>query len=120
MQIGKQMSDDSVTSGHAIVRCALIPASRRWSMQRTLPQVTRVVTDSDGRAWLRRWARYGAPSAEWIVLERFGAPIARVSMPAAFVPNEVGADYLLGMITDEDGVQSIHRYVLSRPKGRNH
>jgi hypothetical protein len=79
-----------------------------------LPQVTRLVVDSEGRAWLRRWTRYDSRAAEWIVLERFGAPIARVTMPAALQPNDIGADYVLGLLSDDDGVQSIHKYRVVR------
>ena len=78
------------------------------------PQVTRVVVDGEGRAWLQRWTRYESRMAEWIVLEPFGAPIARITMPAAFIPNDIAADYVLGILPDDDGVQSVHRYGLVR------
>lgn len=83
-----------------------------------LPQVARLVVDSEGRAWLRRWTRHGAATAEWIVLERFGAPIARITMPAALVPNDIGTDYALGILPDDDGVQSIFRYSIVRSGAR--
>jgi hypothetical protein len=79
-----------------------------------LPQVTRLAVDIEGRAWLRRWTRYGSPTAEWIVLDRFGAPIARITMPAALQPNDIGRDYVLGIIPDADGVQSVHEYRIVR------
>ena len=80
-----------------------------------LPEVTRLVVDSEGRAWLRRWTYYDDQKAEWIVLDRFGAPMARVVMPATFQPNDIGWDYVLGIILDSDGVQSIHKYGIVRP-----
>ena len=83
-----------------------------------LPQLTRLVVDNEGRAWLRRYTRYDARTAEWIVLERFGAPIARITMPAALQPNDIGPDYVLGILPDEDGVQSIHKYRIVRPGAR--
>jgi len=79
-----------------------------------LPQATRVLVDSEGRAWLRRRARYGAPEAEWIVLAPFGAPIARITMPAALQPNDIGVDYVLGILPDDDGVQSVYSYAIVR------
>jgi hypothetical protein len=79
-----------------------------------LPQVTRLVVDSEGRAWLRRWTRYDSRMAEWIVLAPFGAPIARITMPAALLPNDIGTDYVLGILPDEDGVQSIFKYRIVR------
>ena len=83
-----------------------------------LAQVTRLAVDSEGRAWMRRWTRYADREAEWIVLERSGAPIARIMMPAAFLPNDIGADYVLGIRTDGDGVQSIHKYRIVRSDAR--
>ena len=83
-----------------------------------LPQVTRLTVDSEGRAWLRRYSTYDARTAEWIVLERFGDPIARITMPAAFQPNDIGVDYVLGILPDADGVQSIHKYGILRSGAR--
>ena len=83
------------------------PAYATWR-----PQVTRVVVDGEGRAWLQRWTRYESRVAEWIVLERFGAPIARITMPATFIPNDIAADYVLGILLDDDGVQSVRKYSL--------
>ena len=83
-----------------------------------LPQVTRLVVDIEGRAWLRRYTRYDDRTAEWIVLERFGAPIARIAMPATFQPNDIGTNYVLGIHLDEDGVQSIHKYGIVRSGAR--
>lgn len=83
-----------------------------------LPQVTRLTVDSEGRAWLRRYSPSDARTAQWIVLERSGAPIARVTMPAAFQPNDIGIDYVLGILPDADGVQSIHKYSIVRSAAR--
>jgi hypothetical protein len=79
-----------------------------------LPQVTRLTVDHEGRAWLRRWTGYDSRTAEWIVLERSGAPIARIMMPAALHPNDIGKDYVLGILPDEDGLQSVHEYRIVR------
>lgn len=80
-----------------------------------LPQVTRLVVDSEGRAWLRRWTYYDDRKSEWVVLDRFGAPMARIVMPATFQPNDIGPDYVLGILLDRDGVQSVHKYGIVRP-----
>lgn len=90
------------------------PARRPPVYSNYLPQVTHVVVDSEGRAWLRRWVPYGALQAEWIVLAPLGAPIARITMPAALQPNDIGVDYLLGILPDDDGVQSVYQYRIVR------
>jgi hypothetical protein len=55
---------------------------------------------------------------DWIVLERFGEPIARVTMPAAFRPNDIGTSYLPGILPDADEVQSIVKYAIARSGAR--
>jgi hypothetical protein len=79
------------------------------------PMVTRVRVDSDGNAWARRWSPRSARIAEWVVFAPSGAPIARVQLPAEFLANDIGRDYLLGPATDSDGVQSVRLYRLVRP-----
>ena len=79
-----------------------------------LPQISRLRIDAGDRAWINRPDRLGEPSLDWVVLSALGAPIARVRMPERFVPNDIGDDYLLGIATDEDGVQFVRMYALRR------
>lgn len=53
-------------------------------------------------------------SAEWTVFDPEGAFVATVLIPRHFRPTEIGSDYLLGVSTDEMGVERVHRYGLSR------
>jgi hypothetical protein len=79
-----------------------------------LPQISRLRIDFRDRVWIGRVDRFGEPSLDWVVLSTGGAPIARVRTPARFVPNDIGEDYLLGIATDEDGVQFVQMYALRR------
>ena len=79
-----------------------------------VPQVSRVRVDRDGYAWVQRWARWGTRLAEWIVFAPFGDPIAVVSLPATFNPYDIGSDYLLGIATDNNGVQFVQQFHLRR------
>jgi hypothetical protein len=79
-----------------------------------LPQATRVRLDSEGLAWIRRWPAWGAAVTEWIVFAPRGFPIARVDIPTRLLVHDIGPDYVLGISTDDDGVQSIQRYRLRR------
>ena len=79
-----------------------------------LPQTSRLRIESRDRVWINRADRFGEASLDWIVLAAGGAPIARVRMPARFVPNDIGDDYLLGIATDEDGVQFVKMFALRR------
>ena len=78
------------------------------------PALTRLVVARTGQVWARRWAPDDARSAEWIVFDTTGAPVARTSLPRSFVFADAGGDHLLGRFTDEDGVQSIRKYKLLR------
>lgn len=79
-----------------------------------VPQVSRLRVDREGYAWVQRWARRGTTLAEWIVFAPFGAPIAVVSLPAAFNPYDTGPDFLLGIATANDGVQVVQQFQLRR------
>jgi hypothetical protein len=81
---------------------------------RFLPQATRVRLDAEGRAWVRGWTPYGAPAAEWIVFAPRGAPIARVRVPSQLLVHDIGPDYLVGVATDDDGVQSVQVFHIRR------
>lgn len=116
-----------VTSAHKRVheaaKAAELARSRRLGMEgnappptyaRYLPQATRVRLDSEGRAWVRRWTAWGTAMAEWIVFAPRGAPIARVSVPADLTVHDIGSDYMVGIATDDDGVQSVQVYRIRR------
>ncbi|MBX3133225.1 MAG: hypothetical protein KF689_07565 [Gemmatimonadaceae bacterium] len=99
-------------------------ASRRASLEReyasiAYPErhaaVTGLLVDVDGLVWVRRYAPPDAESVEWLVLRDDGAVIARVSVPRAFQPFEIGSDYLLGKRVDiEAGVPLLELYRLRR------
>ena len=79
-----------------------------------VPQVSRLRVDREGNAWVQRWARWGTAMAEWIVFAPFGGPIAAVNLPAGFNPYDIGSDYVLGIATDNDGVQFVQQFQLRR------
>lgn len=79
-----------------------------------LPQVSRIRLDANDNLWVCRADQFGEPSREWIVFARTGHAIARVRMPERFIPSDIGDNYVLGMATDEDDVQSVRMYAIRR------
>jgi hypothetical protein len=62
---------------------------RTWEdgpVRPTRPAFERLVVDSDGRIWIGRHATPDASAREWVMADRDGRPVARVSLPAAFHP----------------------------------
>jgi hypothetical protein len=66
----------------------------------------------DGEVWVERFRVDRFASAEFIVVGADRKPRARLTLPPGLRPLEVGRDYLLGIVTDEDGVENVvlHRY----------
>lgn len=79
-----------------------------------MPLIERLVVDRLGNTWVRRWSPFGASTAEWIVFSVDGEPSARLEAPARFRPNDIGADYVLGIFRDADDVDFVRRYTLRR------
>jgi len=82
-----------------------------------LPFITRLRLDRGGRTWVRRWASDDAPSAPWIVFDTAGRPLARLEMPGAFRPSDIGEDYVLGVLRDPGAIDVVIRYRLRRSSG---
>jgi hypothetical protein len=82
------------------------------------PLITRLLIDRAGRAWVRRWAFDDDTVAPWVVFDSSGRPLARITMPGAFRPNDIGDDYVLGILRDPGSVDVVVRYQLRRSAAR--
>lgn len=90
-----------------------------------VPAFSRFIADRSGRLWVRTPDLRDAPRAgqlntmplvpsTWSVFGRDGAWMCDVTMPADFQPYEIGADYVLAVARDADGVETV---VLHRLRG---
>lgn len=81
----------------------------------TMPAFSSLLVDELGAVWVEE---YRVPWADdpprWTVLAGDGTTIARVQTPVGFRVHKVGADYLLGSVADELGIQTIRVYELER------
>ncbi len=90
----------------------------------TLPAFSQFIADRVGRLWVREahvadaaWAGSLAtlpvvPSV-WSVFDPAGRWLSDVTMPARFLPKEIGRDYVLGVARDGDDVETVVQYALS-------
>ncbi len=106
--------------------------ARRASLRKdpyaaTVPAFSQFIADRIGRLWVREAHLADAPGAGalnttplvpsiWSVFDPAGRWLGDVTMPARFQPRDIGADYVLGMVLDADGVESIALYRLETSK----
>jgi hypothetical protein len=81
---------------------------------RHAPLFSKMMISIDRNIWLEQFRIDPGDRAQYIVLDLDGRRLADVVMPAGFSPREVGADYVIGFATDDDGVQSVAMYRLTK------
>jgi hypothetical protein len=87
----------------------------------TVPAFSQIIADRTGGLWVRNAnlpdaARAGDLSdtpmvpSTWSVFGRDGVWLGDVTMPAHFLPHDIGGDYVLGVARDGDGVETVVLY----------
>jgi hypothetical protein len=95
----------------------------------TVPAFSQLIADRTGKLWVREAKLADAPGAgqlnttplvqsTWSVFSPLGVWLGDVTMPARFLPRDIGADYVLGTAIDADGVETVVSYRLS-PSGKS-
>ncbi len=90
---------------------------------KTLPAFSQFIADRTGRLWVRdvqtidvavngSFGSYPLVASTWNVFDSKGIWLGDVTMPARFSPKEIGADYVLGVARDADGVETVVMYGL--------
>jgi hypothetical protein len=88
-----------------------------------VPAYSQFLADHAGRLWVRAANVADAPGAGqlnttplvasvWSVFNPDGGWLCDVTLPARFMPNDIGADYVLGVSRDSDGVETVVQYRL--------
>ncbi len=97
-----------------------------------LPALARLAVGKDGRVWAMAYPEVTEPSftvqfigstigrgpvggASWRVLDDDGRILGELRTPPRFYPTEIGADYMLGVATDEFDVETVVMYPIERP-----
>ncbi len=80
----------------------------------TLPILDGVVAGHDGEVWVRLFQLEAGPTSEYLVVDRAGQAVATMAVPTDLTIHQVGADFVLGVRRDADGVETVVEYRLQR------
>lgn len=97
----------------------LVQLNRRVDLD-TVPTLSDMLVDSQGRLWLKRyaaatdshWVLRLRTGGEWLVVQSDGTPVARVAVPKGFRLMEVRDGLLAGVMHDDLGVERVQIYTL--------
>ena len=78
---------------------------REMPLPESLPGYTDVVIADTGEIWVQRYAMWGAAMVHWDVFAADGGYLGRVEVPGSFRIEEVGRGQVLGIATDDLGVE---------------
>jgi hypothetical protein len=108
------------------VRSSLLSDAVNWSdraridavyslpFPRNAPRFGRFVAGANGEMWIEVFREDPAAPQQYVVVDRVGTAIGRATMPLRFRLLEVGSTDILGVATDDDGLEHIARYSLTR------
>lgn len=91
--------------------------SAKYSAQRlprALPFFQQLLPGPGGEVWVREHTASRADSVRYLVIDSNGVPRAWVSAPPRTSIRDVGLDYILVVHEDDDGVETLRTYRLSR------
>ena len=83
---------------------------------KTMPAFTTFVVDPERNLWVREYRRPGGDGERWTVFDSEGLMLGTLSAPLRFRFTDVGADYVLGIRTDDLGVEHVQLYRLEKPE----
>ena len=73
-----------------------------------------LAVDAQGNVWAESHDGVFRNAVEWTIISSDGAAIGTVSTPANFAVRYIGADFVLGVWRDADGVEFVRRYRLRK------
>ncbi len=97
--------------------------TRAMSMLRDMPLVesypafAEIVADRVGYLWVLEYRMFGEGDPVWTVFDPGGRIQGLVETPPGLDVLEIGADYLLGLVTDELGAEYVQLWALDRGVG---
>jgi hypothetical protein len=109
--------DRTLTGSEAAARLKEIRQSPHAAV---LPAFAQLFADRTNRLWVRESrVEDSSPNgilsnvpSRWSVFSSDGRWLSDVTMPARFLPADIGADYVLGVARDSDGVETVVMYGL--------
>jgi hypothetical protein len=95
-------------------------ASMRWEKMPKpdqLPAFEALRVDADGNLWVTDGRALATDPIVAEVFDPTGKLLGAVTIPPGFAPYEIGHDYLLGVWTDEVGLEHVRRYSIAGKSG---
>lgn len=80
-----------------------------------LPAYRRLLVDRESNLWAKEYAEPGTQMSRWFVFDQQGQWQGTVQFPDRFEPQDIGADYVLGVQQDELDVEYVRMYKLLKP-----
>ena len=108
------------------VRSSLLSDAMNWSdraridatyslpFPRNAPRFGRFIPGVNGEMWIEVFREDPAVQRTYVVVDRGGSPIGRATMPLRFRLLEIGSTDIMGVVTDDDGLEHVARYRLIR------
>ena len=81
----------------------------------TFPAYDGVAIDGELNVWVREFTIPGLDRATWSVFDSTGVLLGQLEAPLRFEPEDIGADYVLGVWRDADDVEHVRMYGLVKP-----
>ncbi|MFN2317256.1 MAG: hypothetical protein ABR551_06725 [Gemmatimonadales bacterium] len=81
----------------------------------SVPAIGTITLDQDLNIWVSEYGLRENPATLWFVFSIAGDLLSEVEVPAGFRIFEVGADWILGVQRDQDGLERVHVHRLVKP-----
>jgi hypothetical protein len=80
-----------------------------------MPFYEAALLDDEGNLWVDEFQPPPSALPTWTVFDADGRMLGAVSMPDRFRPMQIGADFVLGVWSDDLDVQHVRMYRLEKP-----
>jgi hypothetical protein len=80
----------------------------------TLPFYRQFLGDDAGNLWVLKYEAPGERPGDWTIFDPEGRMLGDVTMPVSFRPLHIGADFVLGVWSDELDVERVQMYGLEK------
>jgi len=80
----------------------------------TVPPYDELIASRTGEIWVADYDDGVRPRGRWTVYGPDGRALARIALPARFVPFDIGADWILGREPDELDIEHVRLYRVVR------
>jgi len=101
----------------AEVRTRMLAMVRDMPLVESYPAFEEIVGDRAGYLWVREYRMFGEGDPVWTVFDPEGRIQGLVETPPGLDVFEIGEEYVLGLVTDDLGVEYVQLWALSREAG---